>query len=57
MPGRDVELVTTVENMTTSEIQWEAIPGNNEGEEKVVINEKHPDKPITIGKHLPHASG
>ncbi|GJW15241.1 ribonuclease H-like domain-containing protein [Tanacetum coccineum] len=30
--------------------------GDNENEEMVVINEKHRDQPIVIGKHLPHKS-
>ncbi|PWA94733.1 reverse transcriptase domain-containing protein [Artemisia annua] len=53
-PVKDVELAASIENMTTREIQWEAILGDNKGEEKMVINDRRPDQPIKIGKHLPH---
>ncbi|GKD66411.1 hypothetical protein Tco_1308519, partial [Tanacetum coccineum] len=53
-PGMDAELTTVVDNMTVMEIKWEALPGYNENEEKVVINKNHPDQPVIIGKHLPH---
>lgn len=51
--GEDVELAAAVENMTSREIQWEDLPGDNDNEEKVVINENHSDQPIVIEKNLP----
>ncbi|PWA38306.1 TO45-2 [Artemisia annua] len=38
--------------MTIMEIKWEALPGDNKNEEIVATNEKHPDQPIVVGKHL-----
>ena len=51
-PEEDVELAV-VDDMTIREIWWKLMPRDNEKEEKVVINEKYQDQPITIGKHLP----
>lgn len=41
-----------MEDITIKEIKWEALLGDNEDKEKVVINKKYPDLAIFIGEHL-----
>ena len=48
-PGEDVELAAVVDNITIREIKWEALPGDSDNEDNVVINEKHLDQPIVDG--------
>ncbi|GKC97876.1 hypothetical protein Tco_1168151, partial [Tanacetum coccineum] len=39
--GEDAKMATLGDSMTIREIQWKAILGDNDREEKVIINEKY----------------
>ncbi|GJW21290.1 hypothetical protein Tco_0031912 [Tanacetum coccineum] len=48
-----MELAVAVDSMTMREIQGKAMPGDNDREEKIGIDGKYLNHPITIKKHLP----